>query len=155
MTEIIQVSSGMVEVDVEKIIIVEAHSGMVEVDAGAREIIETTNKLEYVSNKMTFVVGSNSGAPVGVGIKNTYGTRFGDGIITRWTLMTNVVTDLSVNILRSIAFPVFSPILNASMTGNDYATGVVAIPLANMDILNFEVVSNTAASKITMELLIR
>lgn len=152
---LIEVSSGVVEIDVDKFIVIESHSGLVEVDTGERGIIEVTKELKYVSNKMTFVVGSSSGVAVSPGAKNTYGTRFGDGTITQWTLMTDKVTDVSVRILKATAFPVFAPILTMTMLGDTYETAAASIPLEDLDVLDFEVVSNTAASKITVELLIR
>lgn len=144
----------VIEVDPYRYIEVETNR-VVEVDTGAYRIINVTDTVQYVPNKMVFVVGSTSGSPVSPGDKQIYGTRFENGTVHQWVITTDVPTTLSARIMRSGSYPTFSELIAIGLTDASYATGSVSIPIQNLDVMNLIVDSNDLASRISIELFIR
>lgn len=144
----------IVEVDPYRYVSVET-SKIVEVDLGETRILKVTDSLKYTSNKMTFVVGTTNGTPVSVGDKHTYGTRFNDGDVFQWVIVTDVPTTLSARITRSSSYPTFTDLLALSLVDDSYATGTVSIPIQHLDILNLVIDDNDLAERVSIELYVR
>lgn len=99
-----------------------------------------------------FVVGTTDGSVVAPGVKKAYWNVPAAGTITRWKVISDVTGSAVVRALKSSALPTFTTLGDATLTSALSATGVVSWAVAKDDVLDIQVISNTASAKIVLEL---
>ena len=102
----------------------------------------------------TFVVGTLDDSPVAAGIKKAYWNAPVSGFVTRWKLIADAATTASVDVVRSSSMPTFTLLGNSALSAAQVNSGNVMWAISKDDILDIQVLNNSTAVKLVLELTI-